>query len=390
MLMELRDAKTLPKRYLEIAIVVVSKLNECHYCVAHHKPFLEVAGLSSDAIDSLLDPNGHPELDEIDRLVVEYATQAWESPNRIRTALFDRLRVHFSEAQIVELTLRITLCGFFNRFNDAMQIEEETDGAGRRMSRTASLGLGTLSVCSGFLIWYLLGALDLVSPDLLATPAQVFAALVDIAQNGYPRNHAVAEYRAATLGRCLAGFVLAVLAGVPLGLWMGTSRIVAGAAGWMVQFMRPLPPLSYLVLLILWFGAGDLSKIVLLFLAAFPTITVASMAGVRQVSTQRVQAALSLGATRAQVFRHVVFPSALSMIFTGLRIALAGAFSSVVAAELMAASDGLGWMVFSASRFLRNDIILLGIIILGLCGMVLSRALLVVDTHLVHWRGRDA
>ena len=130
MLMELRAAKTLPKRYVEIAIVVVSKHNECHYCVAHHKPFLMVEGLSSGAVDSLLDPNGHPELDAVDRLVVEYATQAWETPNRIRTALFDRLRAHFSEAQIVELTLRITLCGFFNRFNDAMQIEEEVEVAG--------------------------------------------------------------------------------------------------------------------------------------------------------------------------------------------------------------------------------------------------------------------
>lgn len=126
MLMELREAATLPKRYLEIAIVVVSRLNECHYCVAHHKPFLAVEGISSDGIDRLLDSD-NPELDEVDRLVVAYAQAAWETPNRIRDDLFERLRQHFSEAQIVELTLRITLCGFFNRFNDALQIEEEPE-----------------------------------------------------------------------------------------------------------------------------------------------------------------------------------------------------------------------------------------------------------------------
>ena len=126
MLMELREAKTLPKRHLEIAIVVVSKLNECHYCVAHHKPFLAVEGLSPRAIDHILDP-ANPELDEVDRLVVEYATAAWEVPNRIRDGLFERLRQYFTEAQIVELTLRATLCGFFNRFNDALQIEEEAE-----------------------------------------------------------------------------------------------------------------------------------------------------------------------------------------------------------------------------------------------------------------------
>jgi uncharacterized peroxidase-related enzyme len=126
MLMELRQAATLPKRYLEIAIVVVSKLNECHYCVAHHKRFLAVEGLSSDAIDRLLDDD-NPELDAVDRLVIAYAQAAWETPNRIRDSMFESLRQHFSEAQIVELTLRITLCGFFNRFNDALQIEEEPE-----------------------------------------------------------------------------------------------------------------------------------------------------------------------------------------------------------------------------------------------------------------------
>ena len=126
MLMELREAATLPKRYLEIAIVVVSKLNECHYCVAHHKPFLAVEGISPEGIDRLLEP-GNPELDDLDRLVIEYAQAAWETPNRIHDGLFERLRQHFSEAQIVELTLRITLCGFFNRFNDALQIEEESE-----------------------------------------------------------------------------------------------------------------------------------------------------------------------------------------------------------------------------------------------------------------------
>jgi AhpD family alkylhydroperoxidase len=126
MLMELRAAATLPKRYLEIAIVVVSKLNACHYCVAHHAPFLAVEGMSPAGIDRLLDPE-NPELDAVDRLVVEYAQAAWETPNQIRDGLFGRLRLHFSEAQIVELTLRITLCGFFNRFNDALQIEEEDE-----------------------------------------------------------------------------------------------------------------------------------------------------------------------------------------------------------------------------------------------------------------------
>jgi uncharacterized peroxidase-related enzyme len=129
LLMELREAKTLPKRYLELAIVAVSKLNECEYCVAHHTPFLAVEGISPAGAQRILDYRDHPEFDEIDRLVVEYAIAVTEHPNRLPEAMFMRLRRHFSEAQIVELTLRIALCGFFNRFNDALQIEEEAEAA---------------------------------------------------------------------------------------------------------------------------------------------------------------------------------------------------------------------------------------------------------------------
>jgi AhpD family alkylhydroperoxidase len=129
--MELRDANTLPKRYLELAIIVVSCLNECDYCVAHHKPFLAVEGLSSSGIDAVMEYQNHPELTEVDKLVVEYTIAAWTDPHRLRDRLFDRLRAHFTEAQIVELTLRLTLCGFFNKFNDALAIEEEPEAAAR-------------------------------------------------------------------------------------------------------------------------------------------------------------------------------------------------------------------------------------------------------------------
>ena len=137
MLIELREAATLPKRVLELAIVTISKLNACHYCVAHHTPFLVVEGVSAAGVERVLDYVGHPELDERDKLVVEYAILAWETPNRIPEALFARLRRHFSEAQIVELTLRITLCGFFNKFNDALAIEEEVEAVEQLAALTA-------------------------------------------------------------------------------------------------------------------------------------------------------------------------------------------------------------------------------------------------------------
>ena len=125
MLMELRAAATLPKRYLELAIVTVSRLNACHYCVGHHKPFLLVEGLSAEGVDLLPEFENHPELNAVDKLVVAYAIEAWERPQRVPQRLVDALREHLSEAQLVELTLRITLTGFFNRFSEALQIDEE-------------------------------------------------------------------------------------------------------------------------------------------------------------------------------------------------------------------------------------------------------------------------
>lgn len=136
MLMELAEEAVLPKRYLEIALVTVSKLNTCAYCVAHHTPRLVEQGLDADTAARILEPDC-PGLDPVDRLVRDYAVQVTTRPGRMRDAIFDDLRRHFSEAQIVELTLRTALCGFFNRFNDALQIEIE-DGVSEDLPATGA------------------------------------------------------------------------------------------------------------------------------------------------------------------------------------------------------------------------------------------------------------
>ncbi len=121
LLLDLADEQLLPKRYLEIALVVVSKLNQCRYCVAHHAPRLVEQGLPAATVARILEPDC-PGLDPVDRLVRDFATQVTTRPQQMRDAMFEALKRHFSEAQIVELTLRIALCGFFNRFNDALEI----------------------------------------------------------------------------------------------------------------------------------------------------------------------------------------------------------------------------------------------------------------------------
>ncbi|GAB0119229.1 ABC transporter permease [Acidisoma sp. 7E03] len=260
--------------------------------------------------------------------------------------------------------------------------------SGKALTPWQRHALGGLSILVALALWQAAGSFHLVPAGLLASPAQVVAAFDDIARHGY-RGTSLGQDIAATLARALAGFGVGAVAGVPLGLWMGRSRLSAAALDWVVQFLRPLPPLSFLVLLMLWLGTGDLAKVALLALTAFPIVTSATYAAVAAVPQQKIQAAQSLGASRGQIFRHVLLPAALPMISTGLRVALAAAFSTVVAAELMAGSDGLGWMIFSASQFLRNDVILLGIILLGLLGMGLNGLLLAIDRRLIHWRGQE-
>lgn len=246
--------------------------------------------------------------------------------------------------------------------------------------------LSVAAVAAAFAAWELIAALRLAPADLLPGPVVVAATFVDVLRNGY-RDTTLAQDVLATLYRCGAGFLLACAAGIPLGLLMGYWARLRSALDPIVQFMRPLPPLSYLVLLILWLGTGNASKIALLFLSAFPIVVSSATAGVRSVREQKLQVARSLGASDWQMFRFVILPSALPMIFTGARIALAVAFSTVVAAELMAATDGLGWMVFSASHFLRNDIIIMAVILLGLLGLSLNQLVLAVDAAVIHWRG---
>jgi taurine transport system permease protein len=156
----------------------------------------------------------------------------------------------------------------------------------------------------------------------------------------------------------------------------------------LVEFYRPLPPLAYYTLLVIWLGIENGSKIALLYLAAFPPLSVAAMAGVRGVSPERIQGAASLGASRWQVFRHVILPSCLPDIFTGMRVSIGFTYTTLVAAEMVAATSGIGWMVLDASKFLRSDVIFMGNIVMGLTGIGLDRLIRLGERRFVPWKGR--
>ncbi|MEM7488641.1 MAG: ABC transporter permease [Pseudomonadota bacterium] len=221
----------------------------------------------------------------------------------------------------------------------------------------------------------------------LPAPEEVAAAFVDIAQNGY-QNFTLIEHLGWSLIRVLVGFALGALVGIPLGYAMGLSGWFRGWFDPIVEFMRPVPPLALIPLVIIWFGIWETGKIVLLFLAALWIMAIAARAGVSGVAIAKVHAAYSLGASKWQILRHVIIPNSLPEIFTGARVAMGVCWGTVVAAELVAAQKGAGMMIIAASKFQQTYIVLMGIILIGLIGYGIDILMRKAETWLVPWKGR--
>lgn len=247
--------------------------------------------------------------------------------------------------------------------------------------------LTALTLVSIFLAWYAIARFRVVPELFVPHPASVWETFWEIATEGY-RGGTLAQHLADSLYRVVAGFLLAVVTAVPLGLAIGYSTRVQAVFDPLIEFYRPLPPLAYYTLLVIWLGIENASKIALLYLAAFPPLSVSAMAGVRGVSQERIQGAQSLGASRWQVFRHVIFPSCLPDVFTGMRVSIAFTYTTLVAAEMVAATSGVGWMVLDASKFLRSDVIFVGNIVMGLTGIALDRLIRLAEARIVPWKGK--
>jgi len=247
--------------------------------------------------------------------------------------------------------------------------------------------LTALTLISVFLVWYAIARFRVVSELFVPHPASVWQAFLDILTEGY-RGGTLLHHLFDSLYRVVVGFLLAVVTAVPLGLAIGYSSKVQAIFDPIIEFYRPLPPLAYYTLLVIWLGIENESKIALLYLAAFPPLSVSAMAGVRGVTAERIQGAQSLGASRWQVFRYVVFPSCLPDIFTGMRVSVGFTYTTLVAAEMVAATSGIGWMVLDASKFLRSDVIFMGNIVMGLTGLGLDRLIRVAERRVVPWKGK--
>lgn len=221
------------------------------------------------------------------------------------------------------------------------------------------------------IIWQLVSTFgQRVNPQLdvmLPPPSAVFSAAMDLASRGVLITHITDSLR-----RVLVAVGAAAAIGIPLGLAMGWFAGFRAAVEPVIEFIRPIPPLAWIPLSILWFGIGDMQIQYIIFLAAFFPVVLNSMAGARDIDRYLVRAGLCLGARPSDLFLTVILPGALPNIFTGLRVALGIGWMALVAGELVAAPSGLGYLINNARTLFRSDYILLGMVLIGALGLVLD------------------
>lgn len=285
---------------------------------------------------------------------------------------------------------------------DAIAAEEQTLPAGsaivrspaaRRRSRRGWLGrvpvglLRIVTTLTFLLLWWGTSHLGLVPELFLPTPEAVAARGLEVWREGFA-DATLLQHIGASLGRVFVALGFAVALGVPVGLAIGLSPVARGLFDPVIEFIRPIPPLAYLPLVVIWCGIGELTKVLLIFVAVFAPVVIATAAGVASVPDDRVNAARALGANRRQVVTHVIVPNALPAILTGLRIGLGVGWSTLVAAELVAATRGLGFMIQSAAQFLNTDVVVMGIIVIAAIAVGLDALVRWAERILVPWHGK--
>jgi ABC-type nitrate/sulfonate/bicarbonate transport system permease component len=235
--------------------------------------------------------------------------------------------------------------------------------------RTAARGVGIylIGFASLFLIWHAT-SVWLLSSVLFPPPWKVFLKAIELARDG-----TLWEEASASLGRIASGFVGGSLIGIPVGLAIGSFRVVRRLLEPYTEFLRFIPATALITVAVIWFGIGEGSKIFLIIYTTVFIVIINTAAGVSAVATNKIRAARSLGASSAQVFFFVALPATVPYILTGMRLAMANSFVTIIAAELVAANNGLGRMIWDSRMYMLVDQIFVALLVLGLLGFTADR-----------------
>ena len=249
-----------------------------------------------------------------------------------------------------------------------------------------SLKVSAVVIAILIFVWWIATYAGYIKPLFLPSPMGVIDAFLIVLKDGFT-GASFWEHTLVSTLRVFGAFLLACVIGIPLGIAMGMSSFARGVFDPPIEFYRPIPPLAYLPLMIIWFGIDEVSKLLLIFLSVLAPMALGARAGVKSAAIEQIHAAYSFGATRWQVIRLVVLPSAMPEIFTAMRVGIGFGWTTLVAAEMVAATSGLGYMVLSASRFLQTPIVIMGIVVIAAIAYAFDHLVRFVERRVVPWKG---
>jgi taurine transport system permease protein len=250
---------------------------------------------------------------------------------------------------------------------------------------TMTLSLSTIAIL--LFVWWLVTAMGWVKPLFVPAPQTIVQRFIVICGEGFTGTPLWSHILIST-ERVFGAFLLACVIGIPLGLAMGISPLIRGIFDPPIEFYRPIPPLAYLPLMIIWFGIGETSKVLLIFLSVFAPVALGARAGVRSAAIEQIHAAYSFGATRWQVLQHIILPAAMPEILTAMRIGIGFGWTTLVAAEMVAATKGIGYMVLAASQFLQTAIVIMGIVVIAAIAYLFDLLMRFIERKAVPWKGK--
>ena len=232
-----------------------------------------------------------------------------------------------------------------------------------------------------------LGVIPGVRPEYLGTPSGIWAAAVELSREGYGGHGLLAHVRA-SLFRTVTGFVIASSVGVPLGIILGYNQRAGAFLLPIFGFLRPIPALAFIPIVVIWFGIGEFAKVFVIFMTAFLYVLLGSVSGVRSVANDYFRLGRNYQLSTFSTLYRIVLPSALPQIFVSLRTAMALSWAVVVASELIAAQVGLGYLIQSASQVYAINKVYVGVALIGLVGVAIDIAFQIAERRLLHWVGR--
>lgn len=256
-----------------------------------------------------------------------------------------------------------------------------------RLSHRTTITISLITSLCILFAWWLVTQQGWIKPIFLPSPQAVVEKFNLLLSKGFA-DATLWQHAKASLYRVFAAFGLACLTAVPIGILMGINDFFKGLLDPVIEFYRPLPPLAYLPLVIIWLGIGEVAKIVLIYLAVFAPICLSTRAGVRSVAREKILAAATLGASKWQLIWHIILPGALPEILTGMRVGIGFGWTTLVAAEMVAATAGLGFMVLNAKDFLATEVVITGIFVIGAIAYTFDMFMRLLEHWLVPWKGR--